>query len=208
MKLFLYSSYLLSSEHSLALSRFVGKAPEDITIAAIENALDVEQDTEAWMNDTRASLQAHGAQVEVVDLRAWQNNRAGLREKLASKDVIWVCGGNTFYLRWILKQSGADTLIKELVRNGKVYAGWSAGAILAGPTLEYFDAVENVTAVPEVFFDALNLTNIVVIPHIDLEDFAEGMQKVHQQLKKTGFATVLLTEAQALVIDGDERSVI
>jgi len=68
-----------------------------------------------------------------VDLRNWRNKREALREKLASKDVIWLGGGNTYYLRWILKETGADDIIINLVQQGKVYAGWSAGAMVAGP---------------------------------------------------------------------------
>jgi len=208
MKLFLYSSYLMSTEHSVALSNLVGKEPKDITFAAIDNATDVEQDAKDWVNESKDSLKVQGAQVEVVDLRQWQDNRIGLHEKLASKDVIWVCGGNGFYLRWILKETGADDIIRDLVGKGTVYAGWSAGAVMAGPTLQYFDSVEDLTVVPEVFFDALNLTNVVAIPHMDLREFAEGMKKIHQQLRQAGFATAPLTEAQALIIHGDEQQVI
>jgi dipeptidase E len=208
MKLFLYSSYLLSTEHRDALHRLVGKAPKDITFAAIENATDVEQDARDWISDSRNSIAIQDAQVEVIDLRQWRDNRTGLRAKLVSKDVIWVCGGNGFYLRWILKETGADEIIRDLVHNGTVYAGWSAGAIIAGPTLRYFDSIEDLTVTPEVFFDALNLTNIVVVPHIDVEEFAEGMKQINQQLRQAGFRTVPLMEAQALVAQENEQQVI
>jgi dipeptidase E len=206
MKLFLYSSYLISAEHSTALSRLVGKAPKDITIAAIDNATDVIGDTE-WVAESRGSLAQQGSQVEVVDLRNWLDNHAGLREKLASKDVIWVCGGHGFYLRWILKATGADAIIKALVEQGTVYAGWSAGAVLAGPTLQYFDRFDDPKDAPEALWDGLALTTTVVLPHMDLGEFAEGMKQINQQLKQAGFTTAPLTEAQALIIDGDTQQV-
>ena len=143
MRLFLYSCYVLAPAHREALHRLVGKAPQDITFAAIENALDVEQDWQAWIGDSRNAIALDPAQVEVVDLRSWRGNRDGLRALLAGKDVIWVSGGNGFYLRWILKESGADEIMRELVAQGTVYAGWSAGAVLAGPTLQYYDLVED-----------------------------------------------------------------
>lgn len=110
-------------------------------------------------------------------------------------------------MRWILKETGADEIIRDLIGKGTVYAGWSAGAIVAGPTLRYFDSVEDLTVVPEVFFDALNLTNIMVIPHIDLEEFAEGMKQIQQQLRQAGFRTAPLTEAQALIVQESEHHV-
>lgn len=99
MKMLLYSSYLISAEHNAALGGLVGKDPRDITIAAIANATDVVPDAEWWVTESRDALTRDGAQMEVVDLREWRGDRDGLRAKLASKDVIWLCGGHTYYLR-------------------------------------------------------------------------------------------------------------
>lgn len=205
MRLFLYSCYVLAPAHREVLHRLARKAPQEITFAAIENALDVEQDWQSWIGDSRNAIALDPAQVEVVDLRAWRGNRDGLHALLAGKDVIWVCGGNGFYLRWILKESGADEIIRELVAQGTVYAGWSAGAVLAGPTLQYYDLVEDLTVVPEVYHDALNLTDTAVCPHMDLPEFADGMQQVEQHLRQAGIRTTPLTDAMALMIDGDRQ---
>jgi dipeptidase E len=146
--------------------------------------------------------------VEVVDLRSWLGNRDGLCALLAGKDVIWVSGGNGFYLRWILKESGADEIIRELVAQGTVYAGWSAGAVLAGPTLQFYDLVEDLSVVPQVYYDALNLTDIAVCPHMDLSEFAAGMEQVEELLRQAGIRTAPLTDAMALMIDGDEKEIL
>ncbi len=208
MKLFLYSSYLMAHEHSHALSQLVGKEPAAIRVAAIANAVDVIPDAHTWVGESRDSLKRHGAHVEPVDLRDWQQNPVGLREHLAGNDVLWVCGGHQFYLRWILRASGADDIITDLVTHGMVYAGWSAGAVVAGPTLRHFELFDDPNEAPDVIWDGLGLTNRVVIPHIDLDDFAEGMQQINQQLTEAGIVTVPLREDQALMIDGDEHRVL
>jgi dipeptidase E len=207
MKLFLYS-LSLSEEQAAVLTRLVGKEAQDITFALIENAADVEEGSEAWLGEFRDTIRRQGYQAEVVDLRHWQDNRRGLYEKLASKDVIWLGGGNTYYLRWLLKETGADDMIKQLVKNGKVYSGWSAGAMVAGPTLRHIEAMETRMAAPEPVLDGLNLTNVVVVPHIDNKDFIESAVKTNQLLTQAGYATVPLRDDQALVINGDERWVI
>ncbi len=208
MKLFLYSSYLMAHEHSRALSQLVGKEPAAIRVAAIANAVDVIPDAHTWVGESRDSLKRHGAHVEPVDLRDWQQNPVGLREHLAGNDVVWLCGGHQFYLRWILRATTADDIIKDLVTHGMVYAGWSAGAVVAGPTLRHFELFDDPNEAPDVIWDGLGLTNRVVIPHIDLDDFAEGMQQINQQLTEAGIVTVPLREDQALMIDGDEHSVL
>ena len=198
----------MAPEHSRALSQLVGKEPASIRVAAIANAVDVIPDAHAWVSESRDSLQRHGARVEPVDLRDWLHNPVGLRERLVGNDVLWFCGGHQFYLRWILRASGADDIIKDLVMHGTVYTGWSAGAVVAGPTLRHFEQFDDPNEAPEVIWDGLGLTNHVVIPHTDLDDFAEGMRQINQQLTAAGVATVPLREDQALVIDGNAHRVL
>ena len=51
-------------------------------------------------------------------------------------------GGNSFLLLRAMKQSGFDKLIVPLVENDiLVYAGFSAGAVLATPTLHGIELV-------------------------------------------------------------------
>jgi hypothetical protein len=53
-----------------------------------------------------------------------------------------------------------------------------------------------------------SLVTVVVLPHVDLEEFAEGMNAIQQQLHTAGYTSVPLTEGEALVIDGQEQRVI
>lgn len=99
-------------------------------------------------------------------------------------------------------------MIRELVEQGTVYAGWSAGAGMASPTLRYFDLLDDTSEAPEVIWEGLGLTDVVVVPHIDLDEFAEGMKEINHRLTEDGFATVPLTEAKALLIDGDTQQVL
>ncbi len=198
----------MSDSQRVVLGRLVGKDPKDITIAAIANAVDVIEGANDWIGASRASLPAQSSHINVVDVRAWRDNRVGLYEQLAGNDVIWVSGGNTYYLRWLMKQTAVDDIIRELVGKGAVYAGWSAGAIIAGPTLRFFEPLEDMSVVPEVFYDTLGLMDVVPIPHMDLHEFTEGMTEARRQLTQAGFTTVPLNEDQALVIDGDRKEVV
>jgi len=207
-KLFLYS-LSLTDRHCEYLDKLAGKERNDIHFACIENAADVIDGSEHWVPGIRESLSSNGYNVEPVDLRNWLNRPAELHEKLQSKDVIWVCGGHTYYLRWILKESGADKIIKELVAAGKVYAGWSAGAIVAGPTTKFFNLMgDDPTQAPEIIYEGMGLTDIVIVPHIDNTDFAEGAAAANEQLLHAGFKTIPLKDNQVYVMDGDESAII
>jgi len=208
VKRLLYSSYLIAPEHLQVLMKMVGEDPTRISIAAISNATDVEDDAAEWVSESEGSLTRDGAQVESIDLRQWRDTRADLRAKLANKDIIWLCGGNGFYLTWILRETGADEIIKELVRAGTVYAGWSAGAVVAGPTLRFFEPLEDLSVVPAMVHDGLGLTDLVTLPHYDMPEFGAGMKEAERHLNEAGFTTVPLIESQAIVIDGETHRVI
>ena len=207
MKLFLYS-LAISSKQAQALGNLVGKKPSDISFALIENAADVVSNAQEWLGGFRDMLGCAGFNLELVDLRLWRGKQDELRAKLAVKDVIWLGGGNTFYLRWILKATGADKIIRDVIEDGKVYAGWSAGAVVAGPTLQYFETMDDIEESPEIIWDGLHLTTTVVVPHLDNKDFTMEATIANEQLRAAGYSTVFLNDHQALIIDGDRQMVV
>lgn len=209
MKLFLYSfAFTLSDTQTKALADLTGKVPNEISMALIDNAADAIPDSAGWVQQTHEILETKGFKTEVINLKDWQDNREGLKTKLGSKDVIWVNAGNTYYLRWTMKQTGADEIIRELVTHGTVYAGWSAGGMVAGPTLRHIEHMEDASAAPEVITDGLGLTDVVIIPHMDNPDFTEAAQKTNEALIAAGYTTQPLTDSQALVIDEDTRRIV
>lgn len=201
MKLFL-SSEAISDGLAPAFFELVGKAPGDTKIVIIENAADVSRGNKSWVLDNRKQIVSLGCHVELVDLKDYKNKLAELEAALGQGDVIWLGGGNTYYLRWILHETGADKIIIKLVRHGKVYGGGSAGAIMAGPTLQYFEAADDPSLAPVLILDGLGLTDIVTVPHWDDEDYGPIVKTANDHLRKAGFKTQPITQVQALGIDG------
>jgi dipeptidase E len=208
MKLFL-SSLAISDPQSVELVELIGKKPKDIKLALIENAADTyPEGKRAWVDQNRTAIQSHGFEVEIIDIKKYKVKLSELKDKLASKDVIWFGGGNTYYLRWLLKDTGVDKLLTELVKQGIVYGGGSAGAIVAGPTLKHFETADDPDEAPEIILDGLHFTDSVVVPHIDNEKFASVIKAINDELIADGYRTTPLGDAQALVIDGNIQKVI
>lgn len=206
MKLLL-SSFGSSHAHDAALVDLVGKPLTEMRIGYIENAYDVYND-EASLVEGRESLKSAGYNFELVDLRDWRTNRDGLRALLERFDAFLLTGGNPYYLRSLMKVTGADEVITERVRDGAVYAGASAAAVVAGPTLRHFDELDDPAEAEELIWDGLGLTQIVVAPHVDNADFGEGCRKAGDLCERDGFTVQRVTDAQALVIDGDEHRLV
>jgi len=90
--------------------------------------------------------------------------------KLKDFDIIYISGGNPFYLLYHLKKSGADKIIKKLANKGIILIGVSAGATVLGPSIkivQYFDNKKNIVKLKD--FSALKLTDIIILPHYKIE---------------------------------------
>ncbi len=58
-----------------------------------------------------------------------------LKELLPEYDVVYVEGGNTFYLLKSVRESGFEEVVKELLPKGLAYIGTSAGSYIACPSI-------------------------------------------------------------------------
>ncbi|BDR57382.1 hypothetical protein KIMC2_19440 [Xylocopilactobacillus apis] len=74
-----------------------------------------------------------GLIVDELDLA--KSSTEEIRTKINNNDLIYISGGNTFYLLQELKRTGADQIIIDAVNSGKLYIGESAGSVITSPTL-------------------------------------------------------------------------
>ena len=206
MKLLL-SSFGPSPSHDAALVDLVGKPLGEIRVAYIENAHDPYGD-EASLVEGRESLRRDGYRFSLLDLREWRQDRTGLGRLLQGFDAFLLAGGNPYYLRSLLSVTGADQLITERVRAGAVYAGASAAAVVAGPTLRHFDVLDDPGAAEVLMWEGLGLTDVVIAPHVDNVEFGEGCRRAGDLCENDGYTVQHLTDAQALVIDGDQQWIV
>lgn len=200
-RLFLMSMGIADSNF-LMFEQLVNKRPEQINIAFIENAADIIPGAAEWLPAMRQPWIDRGYSIAIIDLRKWASDKDqnGLSDLLSTFDVIWVGGGHTYYLRWMLKASGADDIIVRLVKDGKIYAGWSAGAVVAGPSIKHFDKMgDDPSAAPEQVYSGLGLMEEVIIPHIDHPDFANGAIAAATALQADGYKIIALRDGEFVV---------
>ncbi len=63
-------------------------------------------------------------------------------------------------------------------------------------------------AAPELIWEGLHLTNVMVVPHMDNKDFIESVPETNQRFQQEGCSTMPLNDNQALLINGAEQKVI
>ncbi|MEV0948213.1 Type 1 glutamine amidotransferase-like domain-containing protein [Rhodococcus sp. NPDC049939] len=227
MRLFL-SSYRFGADPAPLMS-LVGKTGRVGVIAAA---------ADAWPRVARASavvsdvmpLTRLGFTVEEADLRDYidsdgQPDVNALEERLSGFDMLWVRGGNTFVLRAQMARSGADQVIRNLLRNDSlVYAGYSAGACVMAPTLHGLDCCDDpaevvTTCGMDPLWDGLGVLSFSIVPHyppaggpgaedsVPLEDAAEVRRTV-DALRRAGIEYRTLTDDQAIIVNGDRTELV
>jgi len=144
--------------------------------AIIENALDgispaARDIHRAETYDPMDELAALGIAGTSLDLRQYFGRAAALRDVLAGCDLVWVTGGNAFTLRRAMQQSGFDEVIGDMLdADAIVYGGFSAGAVVAAPSLEGIHLMDDPDEVPpgydsEPVWDGLGLIDHAIVPH-------------------------------------------
>lgn len=207
MKLFLSSDSVLAGTKQ-AFVGLVGLPKSKIKIAVIENAADnYSSDNRIWVEESRHNLELCADKVKQIDLRDFSDS-SQLKKTLEKFNVIWIGGGNTYYLRWLAKKSGFDQIINDLVESGIVYGGESAGAIIAGPTLDGFQKADDPQEADEVILEGFHLTETVVVPHCDHPKYADLMREATRHAERLGFKSVQINEDQAVIVNGSYEKIV
>ena len=111
----------LASSAYVVLDRFVelfGISPATMTVGFIPTAADVYEDKSFVVRD-REKLSA--LRFQIIDIHLTDITKEDLENQLASVAIIFVAGGNSFYLLEKMRESGFDTLILDLVAKGVYY---------------------------------------------------------------------------------------
>lgn len=199
MKLYL-SSYRIPDLR--VFENFVGKEASKTKFALVLNSKDYKTSEErAQKRDELITyFSGLGFVVEELNLLDYVGGE-GLLEKLKAYDVVWLNGGNTFCLRWALRECNGEKILREALEGGIVYGGDSAGAIVVGPTLKHFDNVDSPSVAKEVIYEGLGFIDFVILPHWNSPEYGEILQDTRAALEKEGYTTKELNDSQCLLIE-------
>lgn len=165
-----------------------------IKVAHIITASKIEKNR-AYVERERKIMRELGFNVEEIDIEG--KNEHGLRALLKDKDVIYVQGGNTFYLLKYVKESGFDKIVKELIVKGIIYIGVSAGSYITCPTIEmayWKHPDKNTVGLTDLI--GLNLVPFLLSVHFKPE-YAAILKR---EIIAAKYPVKILTDEQALLI--------
>lgn len=141
---------------------------------------------------------------EEIDIEG--KNEEELRRILSKKEVIYVEGGNTFYLLKAVRESGFDKVIKDLINKGIIYVGSSAGSYLCCPTIEMatWKHQDKYDRNGVIDFTGLNLVPFLMTVHYT----PEYKELLKEKISQSKYPVKILTDEQALLIQGKDVQLI
>lgn len=143
---------------------------------------------------------------EEIDLDVYKDKETELLDKLLGFELIFLEGGNTFYLMKSIRESGFDKVIEKLLTKGVIYSGASAGVYVACPSIEmallkHQDKYEHYGVTD---FTGMNLVPFLMSVHYK----AEYVALLRERVKQAKYPVKILTDDQAILVEGDKYTLV
>lgn len=194
---------LLSSSKFLKndLKPYLGKSLGELRIAHIISASKGQGVNDlSYIEITKEIFNNSGCYFEDLDLDG--KDEKYLREYLKNFDAVFVNGGSTFYLLKSIRESGFDRVIKELLPQGFIYMGASAGSYVCCPTIEmslwkHQDKYNH--------YGLTDLRALDLIPFLMTVHYSEEYKELlKEKIAMTNYQVKILNDEQAILVDEDK----
>ena len=185
------------------------------TLGFVPNALDHLADEESAQGHDIAlgEVRDVGISTEMLDLRSYFGRADALRQRLQALGGVWVRGGNVFALRQAMRLSGFDRIVPDQVEPDFLYAGYSAGVCVLGPSLDGLQHVDDPDVKPypgsETVWEGLGVLDELILPHFESDHpESEGIDREVAYCQAKGIPFRTLRDGEVLVFgpDGSERA--
>jgi dipeptidase E len=168
-----------------------------------------EEDNPTWFEKFKDQLRQQGiTNIQDLDLR--NKNQEHVEEMLSTKDIIFVNGGNTFFLLDCMRKAGFEKALKKLLSEDKLYVGVSAGGIVVTPNIA-IAAVEpgDANNVGMQDFTGLDVVNFEFSPHVPDMVSYESVEKYSKTTRNkiysvNDYAAVLVQDNKVSIV-GDGK---
>lgn len=180
------------------LVRTITPELEGKTVTYIPTA-GIAEDVEGMVEEETSTLENLGMTVDVLEVSSASYD--SIVNSLTKNDIIFVGGGNTFFLLQELRRSGADQILIREVEKGKLYIGESAGSIISCPDIGYCAEMDSPEKAPDLIdYAGLNLVDFYIVPHIGNAEMGEAAEKA---VEKYSFELELkaITDEQVILVE-------
>lgn len=209
MKLLLTSAGLTNESIANALLQLLRKPFYEANVAFIPTAANRERGDKGWFIEDLAKCNSFGfKQFDIVDISAL--SKEDWLPRLEEADVLYVEGGDTFYLMKWIKKSGLAEVLLELLKK-RTYVGVSAGTIVICKSLDKSQSENLYDEKPGVDEDdnGLGYVDLLIRPHLNSPYFSKlTMGKMEDLAKEFPESFYAIDDNTAIKIDGEDMEII
>ena len=140
--------------------------------AFITTPVEVEDMTDdQWYQSDRAALKNAG--FDFFDYTITGKTEADIQKDLADIEVLYISGGNEFWLKHQSNECNFGQFVKKFVDSGKVYIGTSAGSIIMAPDMSPALQTIDHERYPEKITDltGFGIVDFLPMPHWGSKEF-------------------------------------
>ncbi len=128
-----------------------------------------------------------GADLAIVELENYFYQ--DIFAPIEKADILWVAGGMSGYLLYWFRRTGLDKRIAEILNNGTIYVGSSAGSMVCSRTQRVSEWYLGGSEPGASLFPGLGLVDFEIYPHFadnQLEEIKKHWQDGELRLLKDG----------------------
>jgi dipeptidase E len=195
--------FLTSSSEGVIddISKKLPKSPKELNLAFINTAAEVEEGDHWWLRAEKEKLIEVGFNVDEFSIKGMTKDE--IENRLKDKQIIYFCGGNTFYLLDQVIKTGCDEIIKNKIENGVIYIGSSAGSMIVGKRIDLVSTIDDQSKAPDLKSDGLGIVDLAVLPHWGSDIFRDEYLKGFETMYIEGIKIVPLTNQQYVWVNDD-----
>ena len=183
------------------VKKFLNEKTESKKILFIPTATNVDE-YKKYIHLTQKVFEDFGYEVENFDISIFSEET--VKEKISETKIVFISGGNTFYLLQELKKKNLISYLREKIENGLLYIGESAGSVITAPNIGYADIVDDKALATELNdYTGLNLVDFYVVPHFEEEPFVESSRKV-VELYKDKLDLKVINNKEVVLVENDD----
>ena len=165
----------------------------DYKVLYITTAADGEDDFDkSWMDVEMDSFILLGIKKEnIKEYKIGDSN-----VNVLDYDIMYMMGGNTFYLLDMIRKYNFDKEIKEFINAGKIYVGSSAGSEILGNSIETAIGYDE-NKVGMTDYTALKIVDGLIVPHCNRkEDYVKKLKETSKE------HLIFLYDGDGIIVEG------
>jgi dipeptidase E len=141
------------------------KPPNQLRAIYIPTAANPYGKNPVWLEEEKIPFRDMG--FDLINFDIEDKSSTEVADKLKGADIVYVTGGNTYYLLEKMKKCRFGEIIRDCLDNDALYIGSSAGSIVTCPTIDFIRDMDDPSKAHLDDYAGLGLVNFKIIPHLN-----------------------------------------